>query len=126
MSFQYEVIDHIQLAAPVNEENKVRAFFKDLLGFEEIEKPDLLKRNGGVWFVAGLIQLHIGMEENFIPAKKAHPAFHVKNIEALKEYLDEKNVSFLVDDRLPGANRFYLDDPFGNRLEFLEWTNNSH
>lgn len=121
MSFQYESIDHIQLAAPKNSEAKARKFFVDLLGFQEIEKPELLKKNGGAWFIAGTIQLHIGVEADFIPAKKAHPAFHVKNIGKLKEYLDKKNVSYTDDNRLPGANRFYLEDPFGNRLEFLEW-----
>lgn len=121
MSFQYEAIDHIQLAAPKGGEGVAREFFVELLGFEEIEKPEELQKNGGVWFQAGLIQLHIGIEANFIAAKKAHPAFRVKNIEGLKQYLNEKNVIYTNDDRLPGANRFYLVDPFGNRLEFLEW-----
>lgn len=121
MSFTYGEIDHVQLAAPKGGEHDAREFFSDLLGFKEVEKPDSLKKNGGVWFMAGTIRLHIGIDEPFIAAKKAHPAFHVENIEALKDHLREKNVPFLVDDRLPGANRFYLDDPFGNRLEFLEW-----
>lgn len=121
MPFHYEKIDHVQLAAPNGGEERAREFFVDILGFDEIEKPELLRQNGGVWFVAGAIQLHIGVEEKFVPAKKAHPAFRVANIEALKEHLSEMKVSFKVDDRLPGANRFYLDDPFGNRLEFLEW-----
>ncbi|WP_404451574.1 VOC family protein [Virgibacillus necropolis] len=121
MSFHFEKIDHVQLAAPKGGEEKAREFFVELLGFDEIEKPEPLKQNGGVWFVAGSIQLHIGMEEKFVPAKKAHPAFRVANVEGLKEHLSENNVSFKVDERLPGANRFYLIDPFGNRLEFLEW-----
>lgn len=121
VSFQFEKIDHVQLAAPEGGERKAREFFSDLLGFKEVEKPQLLKKNGGVWFLAGTIHVHIGIEEPFFPAKKAHPAFHVRNIEGLKEHLLNNDVSFLVDDRLPGANRFYLDDPFGNRIEFLEW-----
>ncbi|MFZ3579712.1 VOC family protein [Virgibacillus sp. DJP39] len=121
MSFNYIDIDHLQLAAPVGGEDKAREFFVDLLGFKEVEKPELLRKNGGVWFEAGKINLHIGMEENFVPAKRAHPAFQVDNIESLKGYLKEKNIIVKVDNRLPGANRFYLDDPFGNRLEFLEW-----
>lgn len=121
MSYQYGIIDHVQLAAPKGGEDKARKFFVDLLGFEEIEKPELLRKNGGVWFMAGSIQIHIGVEANFVPAKKAHPAFHVKNIDELKEHLDEKNEKYINDDRLPGANRFYINDPFGNRLEFLEW-----
>lgn len=121
MSFHYKEIDHVQLAAPMGGEDKARDFFVGLLGFEEIEKPELLRKNGGVWFMAGTIQLHIGVEEEFIPAKKAHPAFRVTNIDELKQYLNEKKVKYVDDNRLPGANRFYLADPFGNRLEFLEW-----
>ncbi len=121
MSFNYEKIDHIQLAAPGDGENKAREFYQNKLGFEEVEKPALLKKNGGVWFQAGNVNIHIGIEEPFVPAEKAHPAFHVKNIEAMKQYLVEKDVAFKTDDRLPGANRFYVSDPFGNRLEFLEW-----
>lgn len=121
MSFNYEKIDHVQLAAPIKGENQAREFYKDKLGFVEVEKPVLLKKNGGVWFQAGNIHIHIGVEEPFVPAKKAHPAFQVKNIEAMKQYLAEKDVAFKADDRLPGANRFYVSDPFGNRLEFLEW-----
>lgn len=121
MSFQYKAIDHVQLAAPKGGEDRARDFFVNLLGFKEIEKPELLRKNGGVWFMAGAIQLHIGVEGDFVPAKKAHPAFRVENIDELKEYLDGKNVKYINDDRLPGANRFYLNDPFDNRLEFLEW-----
>ncbi|MFC4559073.1 VOC family protein [Virgibacillus kekensis] len=121
MSFTYDVIDHVQLAAPVGGEDKARMFYKDLLGFQEIDKPPLLKKNGGVWFQAGFVHIHIGIEDPFIPAKKAHPAFRIHHIEELMAYLDEKEILYKNDERLPGANRFYLTDPFGNRLEFLEW-----
>ncbi|WP_245835699.1 VOC family protein [Virgibacillus ndiopensis] len=121
MTFQYEVIDHVQLAAPIGGENKAREFFQGLLGFEEVEKPEPLRKRGGVWFRSGSVHVHIGVESDFHPAKKAHPAFHVKNIEAMKEHLQAHDITFKVDDKLPGANRFYLNDPFGNRLEFLEW-----
>ena len=87
----------------------------------EIEKPPLLKQKGGVWFTLGSYQIHIGVEEKFSPAKKAHPAFEVENLEALKEHLSEQGVSFVVDAELPGANRIYIHDPFGNRIEILEW-----
>ena len=121
MSFQYEAIDHVLLSAPKGGEDRAREFFVNLLGFKEIEKPELLRKNGGVWFMAGAIQLHIGMEEGFVSAKKAHPAFRVENIDELKEYLDGEGVEYTDDNQLPGANRFYLNDPFDNRLEFLEW-----
>ena len=121
MNFHYEQLDHVQLAAPKDGEEEARKFYEGLLGFSEIEKPENLKRRGGVWFSNGVIPIHIGIEEPFQPAKKAHPAIRVKNIEEMKKYLDEKRVVYQVDMELPGANRFYLYDPFGNRLEFLEW-----
>ncbi|PAV29736.1 glyoxalase [Virgibacillus profundi] len=121
MSFHYELIDHVQLAAPKNGEDQARKFYDALLGFKEIEKPDSLRKNGGVWFQAGSVHIHIGIEDPFCPAKKAHPAIRVKNIEAMKKYLKEKNVDFSIDELLPCANRFYVSDPFGNRIEFLEW-----
>lgn len=121
MSYHFKAIDHIQLAAPSGSEEKARAFFGELLGFEELEKPETLKKRGGVWFKSGTIQIHIGIEEPFSPAKKAHPALEVKHIEDLKKYLVKNNVPFKVDENLPGANRLYMDDPFGNRIEMLEW-----
>lgn len=123
MAFQYEGIDHVQLAAPKGSEDHARGFYQHILGFQEVQKPALLQKNGGVWFQAGAIQIHIGIEEPFQPAKKAHPAIRVKNIRALKSYLTDRNVSLTTDHKLPGANRFYVDDPFGNRIEFLEWLN---
>ena len=121
MSFTFKKIDHIQLAAPRECEEEARRFFTGILGLPEIEKPPLLKKKGGVWFTLGSYQIHIGVEEKFSPAKKAHPAFAVENLEALKEHLSEQGVSFVVDAELPGANRIYIHDPFGNRIEILEW-----
>ncbi|MFS0671826.1 VOC family protein [Ornithinibacillus sp. 179-J 7C1 HS] len=121
MDFQYEQLDHIQLAAPKGGEEKARAFYHGILGFTEVEKPENLRSRGGVWFSNGEVDIHIGIEEPFHPARKAHPAIRVKNIEAMKKYLDEKDTEYIVDNNLPGANRFYLHDPFGNRLEFLQW-----
>lgn len=121
MVYHFKKIDHVQLAAPVGEENKARAFYNKLLGFIEIEKPESLKQNGGVWFQSGSVHIHIGIEENFTPAKKAHPAIEVEELEAFQAYLESKDVHVTVDARLPHAHRFYIHDPFGNRLEFLEW-----
>ncbi|QGS68411.1 glyoxalase [Oceanobacillus sp. 143] len=118
MYFQYESIDHVQLAAPAGSEEKAREFYKGLLGFQELQKPESLQKNGGVWFQAGQIQLHIGIEEPFKAAKKAHPAFRVINLEEMKAYLRTENVAYTEDNKLPGAERFYMNDPFGNRLEF--------
>ncbi len=117
----FKSIDHIQLAAPKGSEEIAKSFFGDILGFQEIEKPEMLKNRGGVWFEFASYQVHIGIEEPFAPAKKAHPAFQVEHIEALKMHLLKNDVSFIVDEDLPGANRIYLSDPFGNRIEILEW-----
>lgn len=121
MTFNFKRIDHIQLAAPKGSEEIARNFFMDLLGFTEVEKPEELKKRGGVWFAFGKCQIHIGIEEPFTPAKKAHPAFEVVNIEALEEHLTKNGVSLVKDNNLPGAKRFYVSDPFGNRLEIMEW-----
>ncbi|WP_188207205.1 VOC family protein [Alkalibacillus aidingensis] len=121
MSFAIKRLDHVQLAAPRDTEDEARQFFSDVLGFIEIEKPDELKKRGGVWFEFGDSQLHIGVEEPFSPAKKAHPAFEVTDLEALMTQLDQHHVSYQHDDKLPGAKRIYTTDPFGNRLEILEW-----
>ncbi|MGE7920934.1 VOC family protein [Viridibacillus sp. NPDC093762] len=121
MSFVFKSIAHIQLAAPKGSEDKAKRFFGDILGFREIEKPELLKKRGGVWFEFAHYQIHIGIEEPFTPAKKAHPAFEVENIEDLKSHLSKNNIKFIIDGDLPGANRIYINDPFGNRVEILEW-----
>lgn len=119
--FHFEKIDHVQLAAPIGSEGKAREFYQGVLGFTEVEKPEALRKRGGVWFSSVNISIHIGIEDPFVPAKKAHPAILVNDLEAMKEYLDRKEILYTVDDNLPGANRFYLFDPFGNRIEFLEW-----
>ncbi len=115
-------LDHIQIAAPEGSENAERQFFHGILGMEEIEKPDNLKKRGGVWFKCGSHQIHIGIDNDFKPAKKAHPAIHVKNIGELRRLLTDKGVRTDDGEPLPGASRFYVDDPYGNRIEFLEWS----
>ncbi|SRR5690625_3461069 len=119
--FQFKRIDHVQLAAPKGSEEEAREFFSGKLGFKEIEKPEVLKKRGGAWFQSGDVYIHIGIEEPFSPAKKAHPAFEVEGLNDLMKHLDEVNVQYIKDDLLPGANRIYVHDPFGNRLELLEW-----
>ncbi|MEX3623433.1 VOC family protein [Viridibacillus arvi] len=121
MSFLFKSIAHIQLAAPKGSEDEAKRFFGDILGFREIEKPELLRKRGGVWFEFANYQIHIGIEEPFSPAKKAHPAFEIENIEALKSHLSKNAIKFITDEDLPGANRIYINDPFGNRIEILEW-----
>ena len=120
MSFKFQTIDHIQLAAPKGSEDIVRKFFQDTLGLDEVEKPESLKKRGGLWFQFGNHQIHIGIEEPFYPAKKAHPAFAIENLEALKQHLLTNGIDVTDDDRIPGVKRFFISDPFGNRMEFLE------
>jgi catechol 2,3-dioxygenase-like lactoylglutathione lyase family enzyme len=115
-------LDHIQLAIPANEEAKARAFYDDLLGLGEIEKPDALRARGGCWFQVGTQQLHLGVEADFRPAKKAHPAFRVENYEALQQKLTENGFTVTPDNALKDVERFYTYDPFGNRLEFIKET----
>ncbi|ALC90827.1 glyoxalase [Bacillus sp. FJAT-18017] len=121
MAYELKKIDHIQLTAPKGSEKEARKFYSEILGFSEVDKPPVLKKKGGAWFQTGSIQLHIGVEEPFVPAKKAHPAFEVGKLEELKEHLKRQGIEVIEDDNLPGAKRFFVSDPFGNRLEFLEW-----
>jgi catechol 2,3-dioxygenase-like lactoylglutathione lyase family enzyme len=112
-------IDHIQIAAPAGCEEAAREFYGAILGLREIEKPPLLRVRGGCWFECGHQQLHIGVEQDFRPAKKAHPAFAVADFDALRETLARRG-AVLIDESIPGTRRFYADDPWGNRLEFVE------
>ena len=115
-------IDHVQLAGPKGCEDEARDFFGRLLELEEIEKPEPLRARGGCWFKVGARQLHIGVEEPFRPAAKAHPAFAVRDIDALFGTLQEAGVQCLWDEALGSVRRFYANDPWGNRLEFTEPT----
>jgi catechol 2,3-dioxygenase-like lactoylglutathione lyase family enzyme len=113
-------IDHLQIAAPEGCEAAARDFYGSLLGMKEIEKPPALRARGGCWFECGSQQLHIGVERDFRPARKAHPAFAVPHLGALRRALSDRGVAVVDDDNLPGARRFYAEDPWGNRLEFVE------
>ena len=113
-------IDHVQIAAPEGCEEAAREFYGAILGLREIEKPEALRARGGCWFECGAQQLHIGVEQGFRAAKKAHPAFAVADLDALRERLVSKGFVAIGDDNLPGTRRFYAEDPWGNRLEFLE------
>jgi catechol 2,3-dioxygenase-like lactoylglutathione lyase family enzyme len=115
-------IDHIQLAAPPGCEPEARNFFGRLLGLEEIPKPEPLRARGGCWFKVGEKQLHIGIEDDFRPARKAHPAFSVENIRRLYEKLSNAGVRCTWDDAMDDVRRFHASDPWGNRLEFTEPT----
>jgi catechol 2,3-dioxygenase-like lactoylglutathione lyase family enzyme len=113
-------IDHVQLAAPKGCEAAAREFYGLILGLPEIEKPAPLRARGGCWFQCGEQELHIGVEIAFQPAKKAHPAFAVSDLAKLRESLVDHGVKITDDDSIPGSRRFFAEDPWGNRLEFLE------
>ncbi|MFF8691742.1 VOC family protein [Streptomyces sp. NPDC015144] len=113
-------LDHVQLAAPPGSEDALRAYYAEVLGMTEIPKPPALAARGGCWFRAGPVQLHLGIEPDFRPARKAHPGLRVTDIEAFAARLAAHGADVHWDDHLPGHRRFYAEDPVGNRLEFLE------
>ena len=108
-------LDHVQLAAPPGCEAEASRYYGELLGLDEIEKPEPLRSRGGVWFGVGSQQLHVGVEETFAPARKAHPALRVApgDLDALAERLSAAGANVIWDDSLPGVRRFYLGGPVG-------------
>jgi catechol 2,3-dioxygenase-like lactoylglutathione lyase family enzyme len=113
-------LDHVQLAMPARGEDQARAFFTGLLGLPERTKPAHLAARGGVWFERDDLKLHLGVEKDFRPATKAHPALQVEGLAELVTRLREAGVRVVDDEPLPGYERVYVDDPFGNRIELLE------
>lgn len=105
---------------PPGEEDKARRFYRDVLGFTEVEKPEILKARGGCWFEAGCAELHLGVEQHFRPARKAHPAFAVSDLAVLIVKLDGAGIPVRAAEPLEGTERIYIDDPFGNRIELLQ------
>jgi len=113
-------IDHVQVAAPAGCEADARAFYGELLGLEELPKPEPLRARGGCWFRAGGQELHVGVEDPFAPARKAHPGLVVAGLEELAARLRAAGAEVTYDETIPGVRRFYTADPFGNRLELRE------
>jgi len=113
-------IDHVQLAMPPGGEDEARRFYAGALGIQEVAKPAHLAVRGGCWFVNGDARVHLGIEKNFRPARKAHPAFLVDNLNAVKARLAEAGFPTRVEDPLEGYDRVYVDDPFGNRIELMQ------
>jgi catechol 2,3-dioxygenase-like lactoylglutathione lyase family enzyme len=113
-------LHHVQLAIPAGGEERCRWFWGDALGMVEAEKPPALAARGGCWFRGGGLEVHLGVETDFIPARKAHPGIEVSGLDALAERLTAAGVEVSWDGEFPGYRRFYAHDPFGNRLEFLE------
>lgn len=113
-------IHHVQLAMPAGGEEDARRFYSGLLGIPEVAKPADLAARGGVWFETGAMRVHLGVEADFRPARKAHPAFEVSGLAALVIRLGAAGVTVRTDMPLEGYDRVYVADPFGNRIELLE------
>ena len=122
MDPRYLGLDHVQIAAPRGCEPAARAFYGGLLGMTERPKPASMTARGGAWFECGAQQLHVGVEADFRPARKAHPAFRLVDaaaLDALAASLTERGYAVVYSDEVPGQRRFHVDDPWGNRLEFV-------
>ena len=110
---------HVQLSAPPGSEDDCRRFWVDVLGFLELRKPPELAARGGIWIRADDLEIHIGVEEDFRPARKAHPGILAADLDALAERFESRGIAVTWDDNFPGFRRFYVTDNCGNRLEFL-------
>lgn len=113
-------LDHVQLAMPPGREEDARAFYAGLLGIPEACKPVNLARRGGCWFERGPLRVHLGVEADFRPARKAHPAFLVDDLAALAAALAAAGFPTRTEEPLEGYERAYVDDPFGNRIELMQ------
>jgi catechol 2,3-dioxygenase-like lactoylglutathione lyase family enzyme len=113
-------IDHILLAMPAGRERDARAFYQDILGIPEVVKPPELAARGGCWFEAGELKVHLGVDKQFGPARKAHPAFVVDDLDGLMSLLQQAGYPLTPDTPLEGYDRIFVDDPFGNRIELLQ------
>ncbi len=113
-------LQHVQLAMPAGEEDQARRFYGDLLGMMEVPKPENLARRGGCWFESGDAKVHLGVEEDFHPARKAHPAFVVDNLEELRSKLAAAGIFCKNEEPPMGFDQTYVSDPFGNRIELMQ------
>ena len=113
-------LDHIQLAMPPGQEAAARRFYGMLLGLSEVPKPEPLAARGGCWFEQGDIRLHLGIDRDFRPARKAHPAFLVDDLDGLTLRLEAAGVTIVEDEPLADYRRCYVYDPFGNRIELMQ------
>lgn len=112
-------LDHVQIAIPAGGEDSAREFYGDLLGMHEVPKPENLSVSG-CWFERGGVSLHVGVDPDFTPARKAHPAFLVDDLEGLSKRLDAAGHETRDDKPVEGYDRFFASDPFGNRVEFMQ------
>ena len=120
LPFALKGFHHINLTIPTGGEEKCRDFWGVILGMVELEKPPVLAARGGCWFRGGGLEVHLGVGKDFSPIRKAHPGILVTDLALFAEHLQGHGVSVTWDDNFPGFHRFYSEDPFGNRLEFLQ------
>ncbi len=113
-------LDHVQLSMPPQQEEQARVFYAGVLALNEVPKPPQLAKRGGVWFEAGTLKLHLGVEKEFRPAKKAHPALLVEGLQALIEHCEAAGYPTTSASPLAGYERVHVNDPFGNRIELME------
>ena len=113
-------LHHVQLAIAPGSEDACRTFYVDILGMTEIEKPPVLAARGGLWVRADALEIHLGVEQDFRPARKAHPGIRVEDLDGLAKRLTDNGVEVTWDDNFPGHRGFYASDNLGNRLEFLQ------
>jgi len=118
--FRLSAVDHVQLAMPPGAEGEAERFYQDLLDLARQEKPPALAARGGCWFSNGSVSLHLGVETNFLAARKAHPAVTVDGFDQLVDRLTTAGHAVRFDDEIPGVRRCYVDDPFGNRIELID------
>ncbi len=115
-----QAIDHIQLAMPAGQEDIARRFYSGVLEIPEVPKPPHLAKRGGVWFERGALKIHLGVELDFRPAKKAHPGLRVEDLKYLLTRLTAEGIEVVEAEPLPGFEHVYISDPFGNRIELLQ------
>ncbi|NTF30969.1 VOC family protein [Rhizobium skierniewicense] len=113
-------LDHVQLAMPAGREDDARNFYAGLLGLSERAKPDNLAKRGGCWFESGAVRVHLGVDADFKPAAKAHPAFQVEDLARFRKTFELAGHHVVEDEPLDGYDRFYVYDPFGNRIELMQ------
>jgi catechol 2,3-dioxygenase-like lactoylglutathione lyase family enzyme len=113
-------LDHVQLAMPRGGEATAIDFYEGILGIPHVPKPPILAVRGGCWFESGELKIHLGVEDDFRPARKAHPALAVDDLGTLADHLRRHHVDVRDGDTVDGVNRVYVDDPFGNRIELLQ------
>ena len=115
-----EGIEHVQLAMPAGQEDAARGFYWGVLGIPEVAKPPNLAIRGGVWFESPQVKVHLGIDPNFRPARKAHPALLVHDLDSLVRKLHEMGIEVVEAEPLAGYDHIYVADPFGNRIELIE------